>query len=283
MTIPVDGVKVGHWTDTEARTGCTAIEFPTGTVASYECRGGAPASRELLLMEPDKSVTSIDALLLTGGSAFGLAAADGVMRRMAELGRGVPTAGGAVPIVPALALFDLAVGDAATRPGPEQGYAAAVCATTDDPETGQVGAGTGALVSHWRGPTGALPGGVVTATRRMGHVVVWALVVVNAFGDIDPGTPTVDTAAVEALQQPFEFEQAHTTIGVVVTNATLDKVGCRIVAQGAHDGLARAITPPHTRFDGDALLAAATREVSAHVDVVRLLALAAVTDAIRKI
>lgn len=283
MTIPIDGVKVGHWTDDVARTGCTAIEFPTGSVASYECRGGAPAARELALLEPDKSVTSIDALLLTGGSAFGLAAADGVMRRMEELGRGVPTPGGAVPIVPALGLFDLAVGDASVRPTADDGYAAAAAVTTDEPATGQVGAGTGAMVSHWRGPDGARPGGIRTATRRLGAVVVWTLVVVNAFGDIDDGSGPVDTASVEALQQPFEFDRTHTTIGAVVTNAILDKVGCRIVAQGAHDGLARAITPPHTRFDGDAFVAAATGEVEAHVDVVRLLALAAVTDAIRHV
>ena len=283
MTIPIDGVKVGHWTEEKARTGCTAIEFPPGTVASYECRGGAPASRELIVLEPDKSVTSIDALLLTGGSAFGLAAADGVMRRMEELGRGVPTPAGAVPIVPALALFDLAVGDASVRPRPEHGYAAVTAATTDDPATGQVGAGTGAMVSHWRGPDGARPGGIRTATRRLGDVVVWALVVVNAFGDIDDGSAPIDTAPVEALQQRFGFDRTHTTIGLVATNATLDTIGCRIVAQGAHDGLARAITPPHTRFDGDALVAAATGQVEAHVDVVRLLALAAVTDAIRSL
>lgn len=282
MTIPIDGVKVGHWTDEVARTGCTVIEFPPGTVASYECRGGAPAARELTLLEPDKSVTSIDALLLTGGSAFGLAAADGVMRRMEELGRGVPTPAGAVPIVPALGLFDLAVGDAAVRPGAEQGYAAATAVTAADPATGQVGAGTGAQVGHWRGPDGAQPGGVVTASRRLGDVVVWALVVVNAFGDIDRGSADVDTAPIAGLSQPFEFGRTHTTIGAVVTNAALDKTGCRIVAQGAHDGLARAITPPHTRFDGDALVAAATGKVRAHVDVVRLLALAAVTDAIRR-
>lgn len=281
MTIPVDGVRVGHWTDENARTGCTTVEFPAGTVASYECRGGAPAARELALLEPDKSVTSIDALLLTGGSAFGLAAADGVMRRMEELGRGVATPAGAVPIVPALGLYDLAVGDAAVRPGADAGYAAATAATRDDPATGQVGAGAGALVSHWRGPDGARPGGVTAATRRLGDLVVWTLVVANAFGDIDDGAHPVDTAAVEALQEHFGFDRTHTTIGVVVTNAKLDKVGCRIVAQGAHDGLARAITPPHTRFDGDALVAAATGEVEAHVDVVRLLALAAVTDAIR--
>lgn len=281
MTIPINGVKVGHWTDTEAQTGCTAIEFPPGTVASYECRGGAPASRELILLEPDKAVTSIDALLLTGGSAFGLAAADGIMRRMEELGRGVPTPAGAVPIVPALGLFDLAVGDRAVRPGAEQGYAAAAAASSDDPPTGQVGAGTGAYVSHWRGPDGARPGGIRTATRQLGDVTVWTLVVLNAFGDIDTGARSVDLAPVEALDGAFDFDRTHTTIGLVVTNARLDKVGCRIVAQGAHDGLARAITPPHTRFDGDALVAAATGRVPAQVDIVRLLALAAVTDAIR--
>lgn len=281
MTIPVAGVKVGHWTDAAAQTGCTVVEFPPDTVASYECRGGAPAARELTLLEPDKSVTSIDALLLTGGSAFGLAAADGVMRRMEELGRGVPTPAGAVPIVPALGIFDLAIGDRTVRPGPEQGYAAALTATTHDPDTGQVGAGTGAYVSHWRGPQGARPGGLCTATRQLGDVVVWALVVANAFGDIDPGTPGVDLAPVQALEGGFDFDRTHTTIGLVATNARLDKVGCRIVAQGAHDGLARAITPPHTRFDGDAFVAAATGEVPAHVDVVRLLALAAVAGAIR--
>jgi L-aminopeptidase/D-esterase-like protein len=281
MALPVAGLKVGHWTDARAQTGCTVVEFPPGTVASYECRGGAPAARELTLLEPDKSVTSIDALLLTGGSAFGLAAADGVMRRMEEMGRGVSTPAGAVPIVPALALFDLAVGDRTVRPGAEQGYAAALAATGDDPETGQVGAGTGAYVSHWRGPQGARPGGMHTASRQLGDVVAWALVVVNAFGDIDTGQPGVDLSPVAALEGGFGFDRTQTTIGLVVTNARLDKVGCRIVAQGAHDGLARAVTPPHTRFDGDAFVAAATGPVEAHVDVVRLLALAAVTEAIR--
>ncbi|WP_265442874.1 P1 family peptidase [Flexivirga meconopsidis] len=285
MAIPIDGVRVGHWTDTDACTGCTVVEFPEGTVASYECRGGAPAARELTLLETDKSVTSIDALLLTGGSAFGLAAADGVMRRMEEVGRGVLTPAGAVPIVPALGLFDLAVGESGVRPGPEQGYAAAASVSPDASLTGQVGAGTGAYTSHWRGPEGARPGGLRAAERRMGEVVVWALVAVNAYGDIDLGDAPVSTDAVARLQEPFEFgatsDRTHTTIGVVVTNARLDKVGCRIVAQGAHDGLARSLTPPHTRFDGDAFVAAATGVIPAHVDVVRLLALAAVTDAIR--
>lgn len=282
--IPVTGVSVGHWTDPVARTGCTAVLLPPGTVASYECRGGAPASRELTALEPDKSVTSCDAVLLTGGSAYGLAAADGVMRFLAEQGRGVPTPAGVVPIVPALGLYDLAVGSSEVRPGAQQGYAAAVSASPT-PEVGEVGAGTGARTGHWRGPGADTPGGIAAATRPSGDVTVWALVAVNAFGDIDDGRAPISTESVDAVRQVFDFaaERQQTTIGLVVTNAHLDKTGCHIVAQGAHDGLARALTPPHTRFDGDAMIAAATGEVSAHVDLVRLLALAAVSDAIRSI
>ncbi|GAB18507.1 hypothetical protein GOEFS_055_00200 [Gordonia effusa NBRC 100432] len=282
--IPIAGISVGHWTEQNAQTGCTVVHFPQGTVASYESRGGAPAARELSALEIDKSVVSCDAALLTGGSAFGLAAADGVMRRLEELGRGVPTPGGPVPIVPSLALFDLAIGDSAVRPGEQEGYRAAVSASNECPETGQVGAGTGARVSHWRGPAGTRPGGIATATRTSGDVVVWVLVAVNAFGDIDDGRLPTTTTSVDALREVFSFgtdDRTHTTIGVVVTNADLDKVGCRIMAQGAHDGLARALTPPHTRFDGDGFIAAATGVVRAHVDVVRLLTVFAVADAIR--
>ncbi|MDQ2756288.1 MAG: P1 family peptidase [Actinomycetota bacterium] len=286
MRVPVSGVRVGHWTDTVGLTGATVVELPRGTTASYECRGGAPASRELTVLEPDKTVTQVDAVLLTGGSAFGLAAADGVMRRYEELDRGVPTSAGRVPIVPALALFDLAVGDPRARPTAQDGYAAA-CAVADDAElSGRVGAGTGAYVGQWRGPTGRSPGGLGHGVSRFGDVVVWALVAVNAFGDVDHGTSVTSLAAAVQLQRQFVArgeagERLHTTIGVVVTNARLDKVGCHVVAQGAHDGLARAVTPPHTRYDGDAFVAAATGQVEADLDVVRLLAVAAVCDAVR--
>jgi len=317
MRVPVPGVKVGHWTDPVGRTGCTVVELPPGSTASYECRGGAPASRELTVLEPDKSVTQVDAVLLTGGSAFGLAAADGVMRRYEELDRGVPTPGGRVPIVPTLALFDLTVGDPRARPTAEHGYAAASAVTDDAELSGPVGAGTGAHVGQWRGPQGRSPGGLGHGVGRLGDVLVWALVAVNAFGDVDDGSSGTSFAAVEHLQRPLGFEGAagatgaggpgsgvggdggsgarlrvggdgrgerlHTTIGVVVTNARLDKTGCHVVAQGAHDGLARAITPPHTRYDGDAFIAAATGQIEADIDVVRLLALAAVCDAVRSV
>ena len=278
----IAGVRVGHWTDTVAATGCTLVELPAGTVASYECRGGAPATRELLALEPDKAVQAVDGVLLTGGSAFGLAAADGVMRAFEAAGRGVATPAGPVPIVPTLALYDLAAGDPTVRPGPAEGEAAHADLSADTVLAGRIGAGTGAHVGQWRGPDGRRPGGLGHAVRSSGGVHVAALCAVNAFGDVDDGSREPSLEAIGALPEPFGFGR-HTTIGVVVTNARLDKTACRIVAQGAHDGLARALTPPHTRYDGDAFVAAATGEVEAHVDAVRLLALAATTAAIRSI
>jgi L-aminopeptidase/D-esterase-like protein len=282
----VAGVRVGHWTDAEAQTGCTVIELPEGTVASYEARGGAPASREVELLHPGKTVSTVDAVLLTGGSAFGLAAADGVMRYYEQAGRGVPTPAGRVPIVPSLALFDLAVGDGAVRPTAEHGYLAAQATRQAQVLSGRVGAGAGAYAGHWRGPAGRRPAGLASHVARLGDLVVSALCAVNAFGDIDPGDDSIGLGAIEALRDlppPFAGARAHTTIGVICTNARLDKGGCLIVAQGAHDGLARAITPPHTRYDGDAFIAAATGEVDAHVDVVRYLALTAACRAIRSV
>ncbi|WP_024804888.1 P1 family peptidase [Nocardia sp. BMG51109] len=285
MGLEISGVRVGHWTDTAGQTGCTVVTLPPGTVASCEVRGGAPASRELDALAPDKTVVEVDAIVLTGGSAFGLAAADGVMRYLEEQGRGVLTPAGRVPIAPTLALFDLSVGDATARPTAESGYAAAQDVSGDQRLHGRIGAGAGAYTSHWRGPDGRRPGGLAYAQRRLGDLVVGALCVVNAFGDIDDGRGEVSLDAVALLTQPFDFAESrtHTTIGAVVTNARLDKPSCRIVAQGAHDGLSRALTPPHTRFDGDGFIAAATGEVDTHVDVVRLMALAAVTDVIRSV
>jgi L-aminopeptidase/D-esterase-like protein len=281
----VAGVRVGHWTSPQAQTGCTVVEFPAGTVASFEARGGAPASREIELLHPDKAVSSVDAVLLTGGSAFGLAAADGVMRYYEELGRGVRTPAGVVPIVPALALFDLAVGDPAVRPGAEHGYLAARGTRRAQVVAGWVGAGAGAYVSHWRGPAGHRPAGLVSHVVRLGELTVAALCAVNAFGDVDDGRGAPDLAPVQRLDQPFEYasDRTHTTIGVVCTNGRFGKAECQIIAQGAHDGLARAISPPHTRFDGDAFIAAATGAVSAPVDLARFLALTAVSQAIRSL
>ncbi|MFI5780880.1 P1 family peptidase [Nocardia sp. NPDC051570] len=285
MTMGIAGVRVGHWTDTTGETGCTVVLLPERTVASCEVRGGAPASRELDALAPDKAVTTVDAVVLTGGSAFGLASADGVMRYLEQAGRGVPTPAGNVPIVPTLALFDLAAGDPAARPTAEHGYAAARSAAAGQLLSGRIGAGTGAYVSQWRGPEQRRPGGIAYAEKELDGVVVGALCAVNAFGDIDDGRGEVSLDAVAHLNRPFEFDTArtHTTIGVILTNARLTKTECRIIAQGAHDGLSRALTPPHTRFDGDGFIAAATGRHNAHVDTVRLMALSAVTTAIRSL
>jgi L-aminopeptidase/D-esterase-like protein len=285
MAIGVAGVRVGHWTDPAAQTGCTVLTLPEGTTASCEVRGGAPASRELDALAPDKSASAVDAIVLTGGSAFGLAAADGVMRYLEEQGRGVLTPAGRVPIVPAMALFDLAAGDPAVRPRAEHGYAAARAAAGEQILRGRVGAGTGAYTAQWRGPQQRRTGGIAYAERTLGGLVVGALCAVNAFGDIDDGRGEISLDTVAQLNVPFGFDGArtYTTIGAVITNARLDKTGCHIAAQGAHDGLARALTPPHTRFDGDGFIAAATGSVEAYIDTVRLMALAAVTEAIRSV
>jgi L-aminopeptidase/D-esterase-like protein len=273
----VAGLRVGHWTDATAATGCTVVLFPEGTVASAEVRGGAPASRELELLDPARTVARLDALVLTGGSAFGLAAADGVMRFCEESGQGVDTPGGRVPIVVALALFDLAVGDASVRPGADAGYDAARAATAGPVELGLVGAGTGATVGGDT-PSDRRPGGLVSASASVGDLRVAALVAVNAAGT--PG------GSDDAARRPATAPDAwglNTTIGLVATNARLDKLGCRVVAEGAHDGLARAVFPPHTRYDGDAFVAASVGgEVGgeADVDAVRALAVHVVARAV---
>ncbi len=273
MITDVEGVRVGHWTDAEAMTGCTVVLLPEGTVASGEVRGGAPATREFALLDPTKMVQRLDAVVLTGGSAFGLAAADGVMAVLAERGQGFETVGGPVPIVVGLGLFDLAVGDGSVRPTAADGRFAAEAATTAPPALGAVGAGTGATVAKWRGPGHRRPGALVSATIRSGDVVVSALVALNAFGE--PGaTPAdvLDSTTGDAFQ--------NTTIGVVATNATLDKVECHLAAQSAHDGLARSVAPSHTAADGDAFVVAATGRVGCDANLVRTMAIAAVEEAI---
>ncbi len=280
MLTDVAGIEVGHWTDPVARTGCTVVLVPEGTVASGEVRGGAPASRELDLLAPERLVDRVDAVLLTGGSAFGLAAADGVMAWLEERGRGFATPAGPVPIVPTMGIFDLAVGAADVRPGPAEGRAACDAATAGPVEHGAVGAGTGATTGKWRGPDHVAPGGLGGATVRAGDLVVSALVVVNAYGSIDrDGTGLAGVEDVVAATPPAPL--GNTTIGVVATNARLDKVGCLVVAQGGHDGLARGIVPPHTRLDGDALVTVATGQVDARVDPRRRQAVAAGTRAVR--
>jgi L-aminopeptidase/D-esterase-like protein len=278
MITDVPGIRVGHWTDEVARTGCTVALFPAGTVASGEVRGGAPATREWDLLAPERRVSHIDAVCLSGGSAFGLAAADGVMRFCEERGMGHPTAAGVVPIVVAASLFDLMVGDGRVRPGPDEGYAACVAATDGPFPLGPVGAGTGALVGVWQGLEGARQGGVGSASVSDGDLVVGALVAVNSYGSIlAPG----EEAEAVIVPEPTPAFASNTTIGVVATNAGLDKAACLWVAQGAHDGLARVLSPAHTTYDGDAMVAASVGVVTAAVDTVRALGAWAVVQAIR--
>jgi L-aminopeptidase/D-esterase-like protein len=288
MITDVPGIRVGHWTEERAATGCTVVLFPDGTVASGEMRGGAPAEREMLLLDPSRLVNRLDAVVLTGGSAFGLAAADGVVQYCEDRNHGHVTVAGVVPIVVALGLFDLGVGDPSVRPGPAEGRAACDAARTGPIELGRVGAGTGARVGRVAQAAGAgavRPGGLVSATERSGSVVVSSLVAVNAFGNVGPDDDVPGGLAIEPEIQPGSA--SHTTIGLVATNAALDKMGCFLLAQSAHDGLARAVFPSHTRFDGDAFVAAAVggveERVDASIDVVRMLGARAVTRAIRSL
>jgi len=283
----VPGVQAGHWTG--HATGVTVVVFPPDTVGSVEIRGGAPATRETAVLDPLATVEHVDAIVLSGGSAFGLATADGVMQALAEQGRGFPTLGGPVPIVPAAAVFDL-VASGGERPGPEEGRAA--LAAAQDPGshpfvTGRVGAGRGARVAKWRGAEHGTTGGLGSASARVGEVVVGALAVVNAVGDIvgDDGGILLGSSAPEGVlgfPDPAPFEAgANTTLVVVATNARCTKVECHLLARSAHHGLARAIHPSHTRHDGDLAFAVAVGAVDAQFDRLRVMATEVTAAAVR--
>lgn len=281
MITDVPGVTVGHWTDHEARTGCTVVLLPPNAVASGEVRGGAPATREFALLDPTRTVASVDAVVLSGGSAFGLAAADGVMGWLEEHERGFVTQYGPVPIVVGMSLFDLGVGNPAVRPGASNGRAAAASATSGPVALGTVGAGAGATAGKWGGREAAVDAGLGSATLRVGGVIVSAMVAVNAVGSIDDGTSVADAGP--PAQPEVGDERGNTTIGVVVTNAILDKTGCHLMAQSGHDGLARSLLPAHTAADGDALVAVSTGEVEADLTHLRLLSQQVVAAAVRSL
>ncbi len=268
------GIQVGHFTDTRRPTGCTVILTPQGAVGGVDVRGAAPGTRETDLLSPLNAVEKVHAVLLAGGSAFGLDAAGGVMRWLDERGFGVTVGPARVPIVPAAILFDLWVGDAAIRPDAASGYAACEAAGTAPPAEGNVGAGSGATVGKLFGLQRAMKGGIGSASVRVGAITVGALVAVNPIGDVlDPATGQVLAGARTAdgkallgsmrallrgeLPQHLQAGLA-TTIGVVATDAVLTKAQANKVAQMAHDGLARCINPVHTLTDGDTLFALAT-------------------------
>lgn len=256
----VPGVRAGHWTDAERMTGCTVVLAPEeGAVAGVDVRGAAPGTRETDLLRPTALVERINAVCLAGGSAFGLGAADGVMRRLAERGIGFATGVRPVPIVPAAILFDLAVGDPGAFPDRDAGYAATLASESGDgPLEGRVGAGTGATVAKLGGA--GRPGGVGSAARRLpdGHVV-GALAVTNALGNVHArdGRPLA-----VAADRPLPPPMVNTTLVVVATDAPLDRAQCRRLAELGHDALARAIRPVHTMFDGDVVFAMSTGDGS---------------------
>ncbi len=266
----VPGLAVGHADDAAALTGCTVILCGQGAVAGGLVRGFAPGTRETALLQPGMLVEQAHAILLTGGSAFGLAAADGVMRYLEEQGIGYETGPARVPIVPGAVIFDLTVGSATVRPDAAMGYAAARAATAAAQGQGNVGAGMGATVAKLLGGSQAVKGGLGMASLRRGDLVVGALVVVNAVGNIhDPESGAIVAGArrpngpgfCDALGGPHESASppmGNTVIGVVATNALLDVAAANRLAAAGHDGLARAIRPAHTLWDGDTLFALST-------------------------
>jgi L-aminopeptidase/D-esterase-like protein len=296
----VPGIRVGHAADREALTGCTVVLCPPrGAVGGVDQRGGAPGTRETDLLRPGHLVERVHAVLLAGGSAYGLDAASGVVRWLEERGIGFDTRVAKVPIVPAAILYDLDVGRADVRPDAAMGYAACRAAGRGPVAEGRAGVGIGCTVGKMLGPGQASPAGLGTASVDLGGgLVVGALVAVNAFGDVvDPQTGAI-LAGARALsgggfadtlatmkgmvgKTILRFAgRSHTVIGVVATNARLTKEETNKVAQMAHDGLARAVRPAHTMFDGDTLFALATGGRRADVNLVGAYAAEVVAQAI---
>ena len=303
----VPGLRVGHAQDDEALTGCTVILCEKGAVGGVDQRGGAPGTRETDLLEPVNAVEKVHAVLLAGGSAFGLDAASGVMRYLKEKGIGFNTGVARVPIVPAAILYDLAIGRAEVRPDLEMGYRAAASASAEAPAEGNAGAGTGATVGKIFGMKQAMKSGLGTASMEIGGgIIVGAIVAVNAFGDVvDPQTGRIlagarttklgpvrlgstdyfaDTLAVmKTLAGRAIMKLAmsrNTVIGVVATNAKFTKSEATKMAQMAQDGLARAIRPAHTMLDGDTIFAMATGQKKADVSIVGAFAAEVLAQAI---
>jgi len=303
----VPGIRVGHAQDIEAITGCTVVLCMEGAVGGVDQRGGAPGTRETDLLGTMHLVNKAHGVLLTGGSAFGLDAATGVMRFLEEQGVGFDVRIAKVPIVPAAVLFDLEIGRVDVRPDAAMGYLACQNASKDPPEEGNAGAGMGATLGKILGMAGAMKSGIGTASHDLGGgAFVGAIIAVNPFGDvIDPMSGEILAGARPAKLGPIRFggdgrfadtlavmkgmagkmalrfaSRGNTVIGVVATNAQLTKEEVNKVAQVAHDGIARAIRPAHTMLDGDTLFALSTGGKSVDVNIVGAYAAEVVADAI---
>ncbi len=276
---PPDGFSIGHWTDTAGATGCTVVIAPDGSRGGVDVRGGGPATRETDVIGPLAGTNHITGVVLAGGSAHGLSAADGAMRWLEERGRGYRTPGGLVPLVPAAAVYDLAEGDSRARPGPDAGYAACEAARPGVPERGKLGGGTGAAVGKILGRERSVPAGVGYAAARSGRgESVAALAVVNAFGDVigedgavlagpraDDGETASTAELIAAMKAPPDwtgFAERNTTLVCVMTDAGLDKPACTRVARMASAGVARAIDPVYSDVDGDVAFCIASGPVA---------------------
>jgi L-aminopeptidase/D-esterase-like protein len=293
-----DGVLVGHWTDRERWTGCTVVLLPEGSTASCEVRGGGPGTIGSDILQPASGGPGAQAILLTGGSAFGLAAADGVVRFLEERGIGFPTRAGRVPLVAGAVVYDLALGDPTGRPTADSAYAACTAATTT-PERGSVGAGTGCTVGKLRGPERWTKGGTgVAGTRIDGGAVVAALAVVNSIGEVlaEDGSVLAGVRSDGGYERTADLVRSGerfdrpwreaTTLACVLTDARLTKTEAWLVARAANAGVARAVSPTWTPFDGDTVFCAATNAFEEDALAVAVLAAevtaAAIRDAVRQ-
>ncbi len=272
----ISGIRVGHWTDEDAKTGCTVVLCPGGAIAGVDVRGAAPGTRETDLLRGYNLVDRIHAVMLCGGSAYGLDAASGAMQYLEERGIGVDVGVGVVPIVPAAVLFDLAVGSPVVRPGKHEGYSACASASSDAPLKGLIGAGTGATVGKALGMEYAIPGGLGSSCIELpGGALIAALVAVNAVGDIYNhhtgellAAAIVDghmTPCIQHMESISEkFAGSNTTLGIIATNVNLNREQANKLASIAHDGLALSIRPVHTSMDGDTIFSLSTGEIEGY-------------------
>ena len=294
MVFDVPGYRIGHHTDSENLTGCTVVLCPPKTVGGCDIRGSSPATRETALLGSEKSMQEVHAVLLTGGSAFGLAAADGVMKYLEEQNVGYQTPWIKVPIVPAAAIFDLNIGDKRVRPAATDGYEACTHATGQTDVQGNVGAGTGATVGKWAGSETRMKGGLGLATLTQGELKVGCVAVVNSVGDIIDSEGKILAGARSAdgkflgakdslrtFTKSRNISQANTTLVLIATNVAFTKVQVNRLAQRAHDGMARAIVPAHTSYDGDLAFALSSGSLEANFDLVAEMGAQAAAEAIR--
>lgn len=291
----IEGIKVGHSTSMEGLTGCTVIIYEEGATGGVDVRGSAPGTRETDLFKAENMVDKVHAVVLSGGSAFGLEAASGVMKYLEDQDIGFDVGVTKVPIVASAVIFDLNLGDYKIRPDFNMGFDAAKSASTSENRQGPIGCGMGATVGKILGPNSAMKSGLGSATIEIGELKISAMVSVNSFGDVYEYKSGKQIAGLydyknkkmlktmdilKGQYDPVDFSMKNTTIGVIATNAILTKAEGNKIAQMAHNGFARSINPIHTMFDGDTIFTMATNKVEADISLVGTIAAEAMSQAI---